>query len=169
MTNMITKEMTMGEILQRWPRSAEIFQDYGLHCFGCHVNIFESLADGVAAHGMDEKTMNELLDDLNKLASDKPDEEFAITDEAVVKLKELIKQQKKDDYGIRIRIISSGAAVTYDMDFENTKQSDDTVIENDGLTFYIDKKTNPMLKGMTLKYVVTDQGDGFKFLRKGEE
>ena len=57
----ITKDTTIGEIIQKWPASVEIMQSYGLHCIGCHVNVFETLEQGVLGHGMDEKVVDNIV------------------------------------------------------------------------------------------------------------
>lgn len=59
----ITKETPMGDILSKYPETAEVFQKHGLHCLGCAIASFETLEQGAAAHGMDLK---KLLEDLNK-------------------------------------------------------------------------------------------------------
>ncbi|MBU1245494.1 MAG: DUF1858 domain-containing protein [Nanoarchaeota archaeon] len=59
---MITKEMAIGEIVQKYPETVEIFFKFGLHCVGCHAAQYESLEQGAEMHGIDIK---ELLKALN--------------------------------------------------------------------------------------------------------
>jgi len=68
MTDLITRDMTMGSIIEKYPIAAEIMQSYGLHCFGCHVNVFETLEQGAMGHGMPEEQIDEMLAELNKAA-----------------------------------------------------------------------------------------------------
>jgi len=68
MRKKITKTMTLGEILEMHPKSAEIMMSYGLHCVGCHVSLWESLGQGAAVHGIGGKQLNKMLAELNKLA-----------------------------------------------------------------------------------------------------
>ena len=63
--NKIRKDMTFGEILQEYPKAAEILMGYGLHCIGCHIGVSETLEQGVMAHGMDQATLDRIVDDLN--------------------------------------------------------------------------------------------------------
>ena len=65
---LVTKEMTMGAIMEQFPASAEIMQSYGLHCIGCHVNPFESLENGARGHGMSDEQIESMLGELNELA-----------------------------------------------------------------------------------------------------
>jgi hybrid cluster-associated redox disulfide protein len=64
MTQKINKDMTLGDVVQQYPETAEVFMQYGLHCIGCHVAAFETVEQGAMAHGIDD--INKLIDDLNK-------------------------------------------------------------------------------------------------------
>lgn len=178
MQAMVTKEMTMGDIIQKWPAAAEIMQSFGLHCFGCHVNLFESLEQGVMGHGMTEETMNDLLNDLNKMAGggemvapqqeevhEHKEPEIILTDIAAQKLKELLeKQNKYPEYGIRVQVVRGGCAgYMYNMDFERAQQANDTMVEEGDVKLFIDNDSFELLRGITLDYVETLQGAGFKF------
>ncbi|MBW2984596.1 DUF1858 domain-containing protein [Candidatus Woesearchaeota archaeon] len=68
MAEKITKDTSMGDILQKYPQTAEVFQKHGLHCLGCAIASFETIEQGAAAHGMDLKA---LLEDLNKAVEKK--------------------------------------------------------------------------------------------------
>ena len=62
----VTKEMTLGEIVSRFPESAQIMLSYGLHCVGCHVAAWETLEQGAKAHGLDEKEIDKMVKEINK-------------------------------------------------------------------------------------------------------
>lgn len=66
--NKIRKDMTFGEILQQYPKAAEILLGYGLHCIGCHIAVSETLEQGVMAHGMDQATLDIIVKELNDKA-----------------------------------------------------------------------------------------------------
>ncbi|SES66333.1 DUF1858 domain-containing protein [Anaerobranca gottschalkii] len=58
---MITKEMTIREVLQKDPRTADVFMKYGMHCLGCPSATGESVAQAAMVHGIDvEKLIKEL-------------------------------------------------------------------------------------------------------------
>ena len=61
----ITKEMMLGEIINKNPKFAEIMMKHGLHCIGCGVSAFESLEQGAMAHGLGEKEIKEIVDEKN--------------------------------------------------------------------------------------------------------
>ena len=49
----ITKETTMGEMLDFDPGIAYILMQCGMHCVGCPSSIGESLEEACMVHGMD--------------------------------------------------------------------------------------------------------------------
>lgn len=54
---MITKDMSITEVVDKYPRSAEVFMRYGMHCFGCMAARFENIEQGATAHGIDVDMM----------------------------------------------------------------------------------------------------------------
>ena len=66
--NMITKEMTIGEVLLIDRDTAPIMMEYGMHCMGCPFSQRESLEMGCAAHGTNA---DELVDKLNEFLASK--------------------------------------------------------------------------------------------------
>ena len=50
---MITKEMTITEILTRYPETLPVFQSYGLDCYDCQIAEFEQLEHGALVHKVD--------------------------------------------------------------------------------------------------------------------
>lgn len=49
----ITKEMTIGQILQVKPGVAPVLLAMGMHCLGCPASQGESLEEAAMVHGMD--------------------------------------------------------------------------------------------------------------------
>ena len=64
----ITKESSIGEIVQKNPQTAEVFQKHGMGCLGCAMSHFENIEQGCAAHGIDA---DKLVEDLNKTIEEK--------------------------------------------------------------------------------------------------
>lgn len=64
----ITKDWTMGEIAERYPRPEvlETISRYGLHCVGCHISAWETLEQGVLGHGLTETDVEKLVRELNE-------------------------------------------------------------------------------------------------------
>ena len=59
----ITKNMTMGEIVQKYPETVDVMIKHGLHCVGCHFAAMETIEQGAIGHGI---SLDELLKDMNK-------------------------------------------------------------------------------------------------------
>lgn len=59
----LTKEMTIGEIMEKSPDSIEKLLNLGLGCCGCYFASMETLEQGCSAHGLD---VQEVLEELNK-------------------------------------------------------------------------------------------------------
>lgn len=59
---MITKDMSIIDIVEKHPNTIEVFQSYGMGCIGCMAARFENLEQGALAHGID---INSLIKDLN--------------------------------------------------------------------------------------------------------
>lgn len=59
----ITKEMNIGELVEKYPQVREIFMQHGLGCIGCVASNFETLEEGLTAHDLD---VDKIVDELNK-------------------------------------------------------------------------------------------------------
>lgn len=69
MTQKITKHMLIGDVVQQYPQTFDVFMKYGLHCVGCHVAAFENIEQGARAHGIED--VDKLISDLNEAISKK--------------------------------------------------------------------------------------------------
>ena len=67
MDEKITKDMTLGDLLTKFPQTAEVLMQKGMHCVGCHVAVSETLEQGLKAHGMDDKGVDGVLKELNDI------------------------------------------------------------------------------------------------------
>ncbi|MBN9364226.1 MULTISPECIES: DUF1858 domain-containing protein [unclassified Devosia] len=45
-------ELCVAEIMQRWPPTMGVFIDFGMHCVGCPIAVFHTLADAADEHGL---------------------------------------------------------------------------------------------------------------------
>ena len=61
----ITKDMTLGDVVSKYPEAAQVMLKYGLHCVGCHVAAFETVEQGAMAHGMDREQIDKMLKEMN--------------------------------------------------------------------------------------------------------
>jgi hybrid cluster-associated redox disulfide protein len=65
-TPKITADMTLGEAVSKYPQTMEVLFRHGLHCIGCHVSAYETIAQGAMAHGLDEKEVKKMVEEMNK-------------------------------------------------------------------------------------------------------
>ncbi len=73
----VTKQTIIGDIIRKHPFSIEIFMDYGIHCVGCHVSDFETIEQGVMGHGFSEGELLDIINELNEMIENPPeDDEF---------------------------------------------------------------------------------------------
>src|SRR3989344_5203083 len=67
---LVRKDMTMGEILKINPDTANIMNKFGLHCTGCHVAVYETLEQGMIAHGMSHDDVELAVKEINEFLAD---------------------------------------------------------------------------------------------------
>jgi hybrid cluster-associated redox disulfide protein len=46
-------DMTVDEIMRRWPSTIRVFHDNGMYCVGCPIGSFHTLPEASEAHGLD--------------------------------------------------------------------------------------------------------------------
>lgn len=61
MTKETVIKLTIEELLNRWPQTAELFHDYQMACVGCVMAPFYSVLDAISIYNLDEEPF---LDDL---------------------------------------------------------------------------------------------------------
>ncbi len=59
----VTKDMTIGQVLQANPQAARILMSFGMGCIGCPSSQAETLEEASMVHGMN---VDELLNALNQ-------------------------------------------------------------------------------------------------------
>ncbi|MCR4943304.1 MAG: DUF1858 domain-containing protein [Clostridium sp.] len=60
---MITKDMTIGEVVRTNPAKAEVLMSFGMGCVGCPSAQAETLEEAAMVHGLN---LEELITALNK-------------------------------------------------------------------------------------------------------
>ena len=65
---MITKQMSIGEVLRLDRGTAPIFMEFGMHCLGCPHATAESIEEACMAHGANA---DELVHQLNEFFAEK--------------------------------------------------------------------------------------------------
>lgn len=64
----LEKDMNLKDLLNKYPESARVFAAYGIGCLGCALASYETIEQGINAHGID---IDAFMKDLNKLVNNK--------------------------------------------------------------------------------------------------
>ena len=59
----ITKDMSILEVVQKYPDTVDVFVNSGMGCLGCSAAHFENIEQGATAHGID---VDALIKNLNE-------------------------------------------------------------------------------------------------------
>jgi iron-sulfur cluster assembly protein len=88
-----------------------------------------------------------------------------LTPVAVTKVKEILSQQTPAPTGLRVAVVGGGCSgFSYHMAFENQiNEASDNVYEFDGLKVLVDQMSEMYLEGVSIDYIETLEGSGFKF------
>jgi iron-sulfur cluster assembly accessory protein len=155
----VTKNTTLGDLVDRHPEAIPVLFSHGLHCIGCHFAATETIGQGCKAHGMDTKDVRALLKDVNaaiKEAAHRP--AITLTPAAATALKDVMKATKKKG-GLRVMAVEGGrAGTTYDMSIEASPNKDDEVLEHSGIKIFVDKESLRRLRGCSIDYLEHKQG-----------
>ena len=169
----ITKDTTIGEIVEKYPQVVDTLTSFGVHCVGCHVSPFESLEMGFKGHGMGDAKIVEAVNKLNEVIEKNPVKQeqkeevdlsnatLTVTDKAAEKIKSLIEQEKKQ--ALRISVKPGGCSgFEYGMELDDKSTDNDIVIEQKGVKIFVDKTSMQKLNGVDVDYIESLQGAGFK-------
>lgn len=88
-----------------------------------------------------------------------------LTDSAANEVKRLLKQEEKEDWGLRVGVVGGGCSgLSYTLAFDEKPNSNDSVFEIEGVTVFVDPKSYLFLNGMTLDFSTELLTGGFKFV-----
>jgi hybrid cluster-associated redox disulfide protein len=65
----ITKDMTVSEVIQRFPETARVFSRHGVGCVGCSAAQEDSIEQSAGIHGLDAQ---QLVAELNAAILPRP-------------------------------------------------------------------------------------------------
>ena len=87
-----------------------------------------------------------------------------ITNQAKERLNNLMLQEKDKKKYVRVGVESGGCSgLSYKLEFDNIKNEDDDLINNNGISLLINKKSVLYLAGTILEYSDGLNGKGFVF------
>ena len=62
MEPLLDVDMTMDEIMRRWPQAIRVVIRTGMLCVGCPVASFHTVSDAAREHGLDETALRRALE-----------------------------------------------------------------------------------------------------------
>src|SRR3989338_3674917 len=164
--HIVTKGMTIGDVVAKYPASIEPLQAAGVHCVGCHVSYHETLEQGFKGHGMSDEEVDAVIANINKAIEDSKFDEgkdFIITNKAAEKLKEVLRENNKEGSGLKDELVPGGrSGFQYGLELDDSTTDMDKVFEEKGVKIIVTKENMNFLKGAKLDYVDSLQGGGFK-------
>lgn len=87
-----------------------------------------------------------------------------LTDNAQKAISRFIKGAESPVEGLRISVTGGGCSgMQYGLALEEKAKGDDTVVEVGSLKIFIDPFSAPLLKGVTVDFLDSMDGSGFKF------
>jgi iron-sulfur cluster assembly protein len=85
------------------------------------------------------------------------------TETAIGELKRLLDAEAAEVTGVRMAVKGGGCSgLSYVLDFDRERDGDN-IVEQDGVRFYMDRKSTIYLKGIVLDYKEGLKGKGFVF------
>lgn len=87
-----------------------------------------------------------------------------LTDSAVKAVSRFIENSEKQVAGLRIKVDGGGCSgFQYALRLEDAISDGDTVYEISGVKMLVDETSGPLLEGVTVDFVDSMEGSGFKF------
>jgi iron-sulfur cluster assembly protein len=87
---------------------------------------------------------------------------ISVTPEAAIRLQNLLQEQEKPGYGLRVFVSGGGCSgMQYGMAFENEPREQDEVFETEGVKLIVDPTSLPYLEGAQIDFVDNLMGGGF--------
>ena len=86
-----------------------------------------------------------------------------MSEKAVEKVKELLHAENKEGFGLRVAVQGGGCSgFQYGLTFENAERPNDHVLDMNGLKVYVDPMSGMYLEGVSIDYIDSLEGSGFK-------
>jgi iron-sulfur cluster assembly protein len=89
---------------------------------------------------------------------------ITLTPKALKAARRFVKGSSDPVFGLRIVVSGGGCSgLQYGMKLEAEKQDDDVLVEYEDITLLVDPFSAPLIEGVTVDFVDTLTGTGFKF------
>ena len=67
----VEKDQRIAEVIKKHPQATPVMMKHGIQCVGCHAAMFETIEQGSLAHGMKDKEINAMIQEINTVISKK--------------------------------------------------------------------------------------------------
>lgn len=175
-TALVDKGMYIQEILTKYPDKAklisEILLEFGVGCSGCGASSYETLEQGVLGHGFSTDELDKLVFNLNRaltkseIKKSAPARRFSLdlTDNAVKKIAELMKNNGKTNCYLRVGVLAGGCSgYSYNLNFVDQPSAKSLKLKKGEIDIEIDPQSLEILNGTEIDFIDTLQESGFKF------
>lgn len=89
---------------------------------------------------------------------------LTFTERAQKAIGRFIKGSETPVEGLRVSVTGGGCSgLQYGLALEESAKSDDTIVEVNDLKVFVDPSSAPLLKGVTVDFLDSMEGSGFKF------
>ncbi len=125
----IHKHMRVADILTLLPHAEPVVAQYGLHCFNCSANAYETLDEGCKTHGFTDQDIDDLVNDLNELFKDQSvrPKQLTLTKEGAMALRGILEGENKLDCGLLVGVDEGGG---FCMEVRENPSINDTTFAN---------------------------------------
>ena len=89
---------------------------------------------------------------------------LTFTESAQKAIGRVIKGSETPVEGLRVSVTGGGCSgLQYGLELEESAKSDDTIVEVNDLKVFVDPSSAPLLNGVTVDFLDSMEGSGFKF------
>jgi len=166
----ITKEMTMGEIIEKVPEAVDVMLSYGLHCVGCFINSYETLEEGALGHGLTSGDIDHMVREINALAQQDHATQvvhdgITVTDRAITQIKTLQKKEEKQGWPLQLEYLDlpSGEKEFFMEFIPKPLPFHHKIVLDQDVILLIAKENMADLQGLTIDYAEGPEGGMFRF------
>lgn len=157
----VTKEMSVGEVVEKHPEAVEVMLRHGLHCVGCHFNPMDTLEGGSRLHGIPQAEFEQMMQEINEAVSAKKasgqesQKLVSLTPRAAQKLLSIMSSEGKAGYALRVASLEKDCGCgsqSFYMEFEEGPGPEDIVEHENGLQVIVSKKTADEIQGTAIDF-----------------
>jgi hybrid cluster-associated redox disulfide protein len=169
----ITKEMTMGEIIEKVPEAADVMLSYGLHCVGCFISSYETLEEGSLGHGLTPGDIDHMVREINALTPEEHpasivQEGITMTERAIQQIQIFQKEKRKQGWPLQIEYVDlPNGEKEFFMEFvPRGLHHQHKIVFTPDISLLIAKDNIQELRGLLVDYEKGKTEEGFRFKKK---